>query len=62
MGAQNLGPRKVRAIARAVGVPLRWALVWSHVDSGRCAVFETEDGRRGEFDRVSGIWEWKSGS
>lgn len=51
MGANALGPRKVRALARVTGLPIVRALVWSHNDSGRWAHLRAADGRCWWYDR-----------
>ena len=54
MGANVLGPRKTRAVARAVGAQIVHAAVWSHNESGRYAFFTTPDHRHGWLDRQTG--------
>lgn len=54
MGANALGARKVRAIARATGLDVVRASVWSHSESGRWAHVRTADGRCWWYDRRAG--------
>jgi len=51
MGANALGARKIRAIARTTGLDVVRASVWSHNESGRWAHLRTVDGRCWWFDR-----------
>lgn len=57
MGANPLGARKVRALARKTGLDVVRATVWSHVDSGRWAHLRTADGRCWWYDRSDGELE-----
>lgn len=57
MGANLLGARKTRALARTVGADIVHAAVWSHHDSGRVAFFTTADHRHGHLDRLTGEWD-----
>lgn len=56
MGANVLGPRKTRAIARITELDIVHAVVWSHNESGRSVHFTTSDHRHGVLDRLSGDW------
>lgn len=51
MSANALGARKVRAIARATGLDVVRASVWSHSEAGRWAHLRTADGRCWWYDR-----------
>ncbi len=51
-----LGSRKVRGVARVTGLPVVWASVYSHHESGRLAYFTTADHQHGELDRLTGDW------
>lgn len=56
MGLNVLGSRRVRAVARATGLPVVWASVYSHRASGRYAYFTTAEHQHGELDRRTGDW------
>lgn len=56
MGANGLGPRKLRALSRWTGLQVARAFVLSHVESGRWVTFYTTNGQRGELDRRTNEW------
>lgn len=56
MGANPLGARKVRGLARMTGLDVVQASVWSHHESGRWAHLRTSDGRCWWLDRKQQEW------
>ena len=57
MGANALGARKVRALARMTGLDVVQASVWSHYESGRWAHLRTADGCCWWLDRKETVWQ-----